>query len=307
MAGWVGYSFRPAAVPDSVSVQELARYRQIKERFEKIGQVDIEEYLKLKNEKARFEKADEIMGKILMLMLYDMGLRGSEAQLGKLKSRVVDRAAAPDLNAPSSGSPGGAPAVSPDENRTSNSGKKTAVGSAEKPPANTDRRDQFAKIKDIDRADQIDDFLKSAEIPDFFGALRGGTPLSEAQLEQLNGTFAGRAVFDDPKLVPWDVQMYFNAQMQNGEIFGEFDVQLKKNGKQFSRTRSGRKRGQKPIKLDHFMGLEGDGQSLIINAQGDDGYFQLYYFPRLTEFHGLVYLKKSLGVFERRGVVQLRR
>jgi hypothetical protein len=122
----------------------------------------------------------------------------------------------------------------------------------------------------------------------------------------LNGNFTGRAVFDDPKEAPWNVQIVMNAEMRDGQAYGDFDVRLSKNGKQFSRTRSGRKRGEKnPIKSDNFMALDGDENSVIINAYGDDGYFQLYFFPRLNEFHGLVYLKKSLGVFERKGVVHL--
>lgn len=289
LSAFIGFSLRPPVVRDP----DAAHYQSLKAKLENIGNVDMQEYLRLKDQKARYEKADEILAKILQLMIYDLGLR-QEDQLAQMKARKQVEANTPP-DQPSQTTWVENPKVRERQKRISEQ-------SSEKPSW----KQNTEKIAEIYRADQVDEFLKSVEIPDFFGAIRSGSSLTAAQVEQLNGSFAGRAVFDDPKELPWQVIMSVNATLEEGQMFGQFDVRLSKNGKQFSRTRSGRKRGEKqPIKLDYFMGLEGDANTLIVNAYGDDGYFQLYYFPRLGDFHGLVYLKKSLGVFERKGFVQL--
>lgn len=294
---FAGYSLRPTAVPDA----DAGKYQELKAKLEKLGQVDIEEYLRLKDQKSRYEKADEIMGKILMLMLYDLGIRGTDQQLAKFKERVT-----PPDGPPSAGGPVDTQAPPAADNASAAARAARPKNAPPAPVAKSDWKANGEKVKEIYRADQVEDFLKSVEIPDFFGALRGGTAITEGQLEMIEGTFTGRALFEDPKEAPWNVFMSVNGEMQDGQPFGEFTVTLSKNGKQFSRVRSGRKRGEKnPIKSDNFMGIDGDPNSVIINAYGDDGYFQLYYFPRINEFHGLVYLKKSLGVFERKGVVHL--
>src|SRR6185436_1827882 len=55
-------------------------------KFEKITEQDIDEYIHLKDMKAKYEKADEIFGKILNIFLLDLGLRMSAKQINDLKS-----------------------------------------------------------------------------------------------------------------------------------------------------------------------------------------------------------------------------
>jgi hypothetical protein len=293
----VGYSLRPPIPVDP----DAGKFAALKSKLEALGEVDIEEYLRLKDQKARYEKADEILGKIVQLMIYDLGLRQGEGQLARLKGAAAQAKAGA---APSEAMLDPDAAVGSAATRAKAAPALPSVQTP--PPAVRDWKQSAEKLKDVYRSDQVADFLKSVEIPDFFGAMKGGTALNQAQVELLNGTFIGRAVFEDPKELPWSVSLFTSAEMQSGQAVGEFEVRLSKNGKQFSRTRSSRKRGEKkPIKQDNFMGIEGEDNAIIINAYGDDGYFQLYFFPRLNEFHGLVYLKKSLGVFDRKGVVHL--
>lgn len=295
-----GYSFRPAMPVDP----DAGKYAALKAKLETLGDVDIEEYVRLKDQRARYEKADEILGKIVQLMVYDLGLRQGEARLARLKDTAAQAKARKEP--PQSLSDPAATNSDADLAARAADTKAKAASAQSPPPQVKDWKQSAEKLKEVYRTDQVEEFLKSVEIPDFFGAMRSGTALNPSQVELLNGTFTGRAVFEDPKELPWNVSLFTNAEMQAGQAVGEFEVRLSKNGKQFSRTSSRRKRGEKaPIKQDHFMGIEGEGNAIIINAYGDDGYFQLYFFPRLNEFHGLVYLKKSLGVFERRGVVHL--
>jgi hypothetical protein len=292
---FAGYSFRPAPVVDP----DAGKYAELKSKFQSISEVDLEDYLRLKEQRARFDKADEILGKIVQLMIYDLGIRHGEGQLARLK----EAAAKSKL--------GGAPAEAASDPKVSptfpvSPGRAKGVLAQVPSPTVRDWKKNGEKLSEVYRADQVDDFLKSVEIPDFFSAMRAGQALNQGQVELLNGTFTGRAVFEDPKELPWSVSLFTNAEMEAGQVVGDFEVRLSKNGKQFSRTRSRRKRGEKTvIKQNNFMGIEGEDNAIIVNAYGDDGYFQLYFFSRLNEFHGLVYLKKSLGLFERKGVVHL--
>ncbi len=51
------------------------------------------------------------------------------------------------------------------------------------------------QTKEIQRLDQVDEFLKSAEIPDLFSALKSGVAQNSSQLEVLNGIYEGTATF----------------------------------------------------------------------------------------------------------------
>jgi len=292
LAGAAGYWLKPEGGPTPSEREALENYKNLREKLDQLGQVDIEEYLRLKDQKARYEKADEILGKVLMLMLYDLGLRKSESQLQALKKKPAPVSAPADLP------PAAAPDVSGPPAET-----VKAAPAEEKPPAVVKKNTE--RPAEIYSRSQVDDFLRSAEIPNFFNELRGGAMLNESQLEILNGSYYGRAIFDDPKDPPWQVEMRVDVRIEAGKYTGTHDIRLSKNGKQFSRTRSGGRRGRGTISNESYLGIEGDENAILVNAYGSDGYFQLYHFPRLNEYHGLVYLKKSIGNFERKGVVHL--
>src|SRR5688500_10675646 len=59
-------------------VQELAdpeKLNELKGKFRELSENDIADYIRLKDMRAKYEKADEIFGKILSIFLLDLGLR----------------------------------------------------------------------------------------------------------------------------------------------------------------------------------------------------------------------------------------
>ncbi|MEQ1875923.1 MAG: hypothetical protein ABL958_04700, partial [Bdellovibrionia bacterium] len=57
----------------------------LKSKFQSISEKDIDEYIKLKDMKTKYEKADEIFGKILSIFLLDLGMRVSGQKLDEWK------------------------------------------------------------------------------------------------------------------------------------------------------------------------------------------------------------------------------
>lgn len=244
----------------------------------------------LKDQKARYEKADEILGKILLIMLYDIGIRTSAPQLNALKARMTDIESA-------------APTLSPSLNSVGNTGETTdpdlSVGTSGKAASTSNWKGETVKITEITSETEAFELLKKVEIPDFFSELKGGGRMSSSQFELLRGSFYGDVIFDDPNSKPWQVKMKFDGSLQSGKYEGTHEISLvNAEGKRFSHTTG-------KISDENYMSINGDPNGILINAYGDDGFFQLYFFPRLNQFFGIVYLKETIGKFKRQGLVRL--
>ena len=65
----------------SLKSEEPARFEELQSKIQEIHDVDIQEYLKLKEQKAQFLKANDILSKMMMIFLADLGLRMSSKEL----------------------------------------------------------------------------------------------------------------------------------------------------------------------------------------------------------------------------------
>lgn len=154
------------------------------------------------------------------------------------------------------------------------------------------------KALEISFESDVKEFLKQVEVPDFFNELKSATTLSEDQAAQINGRFSGNINFESDDAASWLMEMEITGQIKNGELKGRQKIVLSKNGKVFSRSTG---KGN----LKDFQAFAGDPSAILINVYGDDGYVQLYYFPRLDMFSGLYYDKVSVGEFKKAGIVTL--
>jgi hypothetical protein len=291
ITGFIGFKMGESNQPPPVIIKETAPPKipeELTAKFEQLSTVDINEYLILKDQKARYEKADEILGKFLMIMLYDFGLRVSESQLKTLKSTVIEPPIAQS------------PSVTPQLPGLSvqNSVPEKAVDNKIAPKAKVKQNGKL--VADLIDDSDVRDFLKKNEIKNFFNQFQGGALLNQTQMNLLNGDYYGSIIFDDPKAEPWQVEMHIQGRVIQGRYRGQHEIIVTKNGKLLSRTRGS-------LKDDDYRTLPDDPASFLINAYGDDGYFQLYHFPRRNELSGNFYIKRSVGKFLRIGIVSLKR
>ncbi|OQW53643.1 MAG: hypothetical protein A4S09_06990 [Proteobacteria bacterium SG_bin7] len=144
------------------------------------------------------------------------------------------------------------------------------------------------------------EFLKQIEVKNLFEELKTAKVIGEDQLKILNGYFTGQVEFDATDRPSWDVELRMSGQVLNEEPRGDKVVSLSRNGKVFARTTGkGRIKG--------VLSMSSDPNSILVEVNGDEGYIQMYYLPRLDEFSGIYYHKVSIGEFEREGIVSLKR
>lgn len=255
------------------------KYLDLHQKFQRISEVDVDEYLRLKDQKEKYEKADEILAKILLIMLHDLGVRTSGPQIDQLKTSQTAPPAPP----------------TPTQAVSSITPTPTQAAQAKTQTAQYD----VSKLNSVTRQSEVTDFLKSAEMPDFSSTLQGGSALNQAQLDLLNGRFTGVAIFDDPDRAPWQVEIMFFARTGRNSLRGRHSIRLSRNGRQFSHTRG-------EIKDDSYVSPSTDSVSVIIDAYAGSAYFHVFYFPRMNAFYGNVYTKEGgAGSFKRTGTVHL--
>ncbi len=146
----------------------------------------------------------------------------------------------------------------------------------------------------------VKDFLKQVEVPNLFDELKRAKSVGDDQLKVLNGKFLGQVIFEDKGKEDWEVQLSLSGAITDGEAKGDKFIELSKNGKVFSRT-TGRGR------IKNVYTMESDANVILAEVNGDEGYMQIYYLPRLDIFTGNYYNKTGVGKFEREGTVTLKR
>ena len=267
---------------NNISSAEDSKYQELKAKFDNLSSIDFEEYVQLKNQKEKYEKADEIFGKILTIFLYDLGIRSSKTQLETLKQTVVNDS--PQTVAVA---------------RAEKTSIATPLESAISPPKNRDWINRGSKAKELYSEADVKDFLDSIEIKDLFSELKGAGSISSTQLSVLNGNYTGEIVFDDQTKSNWRVEMNLNGQIVNGILTGRNHIILSKDGKVFSHSRG---KGD----LKNFQSFDGDENAFLISIYNDDGFMQLYNIERMNMLSGLVYLKSGVGQYSRAGTVTLK-
>jgi hypothetical protein len=286
-----GYTLHSWNTPNP---SEDPRFEQVQEKFKQLSENEFEEYMKIRDMKARYEKADEILGKIMTIFLMDLGLRASDEQRVKLQqsTALVTTGSETQPLAAQIESPTTSPTSRPNPSPTPPS-QQPLVAPAEKPKPET-----------VQNETDLKDFFDKAALKDADASWRMGGNLNNEQLQSVNGVFIGRAEFDESRTrprEPWDIQMTIQGQFRRGgNIRGSWDVKLFKNGKQFSHTESSQGSSLKHIKADK----EG---AILIEDYGGDAIYQLYYFTNLGYFAGNIYLRQGIGEFRKAGLITLRK
>jgi hypothetical protein len=280
---------RPQSLSGSGETQQeyKEKYEALQTKFDQISKVDFQEYLKLKDQEARYKKADEILGKILLIMLYDLGIHSSETQLQAIKNYVTDTQAK-NMNV----------IITPDDSQQSGHGQTSSTT----PSTTTSAawKKETSKVLEISTPQDAADFLEKVKVDNLFDEMKNANPLSPVQYDLLRGEFNGVAKFWDVNVKSLIVKLNFEGRLENGKPAGRYNINVRAvDGKGRNSTSNG------SVGPDTFMGINGDSQGIMIEAGGGDLFFQLYFFPKLNEFYGLLYEKEGVGKFSPQGVVRL--
>jgi hypothetical protein len=266
---------------------DAQKYHELQAKFEQLSQVDIEEYIQLKNQKEKYEKADEIFGKILTIFLYDLGIRASHKQLNAIKQSALTSTTTPSkLEEPPQ------PAIVRAQN------DQPTLDVIKTPSREWTQHGKQAR--ELYTESEVKEFLEKVEIKDFFSELKSARSLTAEQIGELNGSYLGEVVFDDKSKANWHVEMTLNGRVVNNELRGRSRIVLSENGKVFSTSRD---RG----KPKNIQGFAGDDNAFLISVYNDKGYMQLYNMERMNMLSGLLYLSNGVGQFSKVGTVILRK
>ncbi|HEX4924723.1 MAG TPA: hypothetical protein VFV50_11575 [Bdellovibrionales bacterium] len=263
---------------------------ELRGKFQALSENEIQEYIQLKDMRAKYEKADEIFGKILNIFLLDLGLRISGDRLNELKAAAENAQASPPQG--------------PAQSERGTPGEKLRIASPAAAPGTPGPMPAARPVsrKDLSRASSDEEarkVLDDAILPAPEASWRESDGTSRQHFHMINGTFTGLInFFEDRK--PSDVYLELvNATYEKGEIKGQLVMRVTSgDGNSNSTTTTGQGNTIKYFKS------ASDG-AILVETMGGNGLFQLYYFPQLNQFQGNFYGKRGLEPLKREGIVVL--
>lgn len=260
------------------------------EKLQSLAEVDFEDYYRLKTMEEKYVKADEILGKIMVIFLADLGLRVSrEAQEASQNKAVLsERSSATTL---------------PKANAFPTPASLTPAPEPEKQELKRLARleEQLLNARD-ERS--VEGFLRRVKIDDLESALKSTSGFTNRGdlLGSLNGGFEGRSrVRFGGKSEDWYLHLEVAAAMQKGNLAGKVRTRLLKDGKVFSDSHNN---GDKIEVFREFMG----SSAALLTKVNDKIYLQLYYLKEIDQLAANVYRRTSEAEgFEHIGSARLKR
>lgn len=256
-------------------------------KFQALTENDIQEYIRLKDMKAKYEKADEIFGKMLNIFLLDLGLRISSDRLNELKAAAEH-----------------AQASAPSRKRQPEAGEtldeRALAQRAASPAAPTIKIVSDRELARVSSEDEAKKLLENAALADPVDSWRNASPTSKKHFQMINGSYTGELTFFEDDSKPFDVTIdLINVTLEGGELKGQMSMLLEKRA---GDSRSHSTTGPNSKIRNFKSGADG---SILIETMGGNGMIQLYYFPQLQQFQGNYYGKKGLEPLKREGLVVL--
>ncbi len=276
------YGLRPAqnASSDAEGIRKL----------QALADVDLEDYYRLKTMEEKYRKADEILGKVMVIFLADLGLRVSKNAQNAAKEPLPSAPAAREERAPP---PPFVPANAP------------SPPVAPKPVDGHSKRwdnDETSLLNLRDERD-VNSMLRKLKIEDFDSSLKTTRLFTNRSgvLTALNGGFEGNAsVRPDGKAHTWYIHVELAATMQGSQLRGNAKIRMLENGKVFSNS-------QNDGTIENFREYAGAGNAILVQAS-PQAFLQLYYLKELDQVAANIYWKASaMGGFEHIGSVGLKR
>lgn len=229
--------------------------------------------------KQKYEKADEILGKVMLLFLADIGFRLQKADV-EVPIAVSVAATAQTANIKTSALP-----------ETYNSAAQNDSDLLNKSSAIKKMKSEKQILEALDRS-----LIDSPKIENAKGSV-----LSQNQIRRFEGRYNGTIKFIDRKRENLNVSWDLNIDYTKSELSGSFHLSIEGPSKNSKSNDTGY--------IDRIVSLSGDQEGFLVSACGDECYMQLYYNSAADQFYGNYYelLKGSKSKFQRLGIVELRK
>lgn len=276
----------------SPAVQTVQQVDLIKEKFQRLTDQEIQEYYLLKDEQEKYRKADEILGKIVLLLLQDLGVRVSQ----NTQTAALDQSKQSDqiLNPATQNQPE-AFTIPPDA-------AKEIAKPNEVVPANPWVLNE-KKLSEVSSSTEVAEYLQQVKIENFEESLKQSKSFtnSNQNLSDLTGRYKGAAqVVNRGKNAVWEIELNLEANMRGQVLRGLSHILISENGKTFSNSKD---RGE----VMNFREFSGGSQATLIRASPSIN-FQTYYIKSREVMVGNIYqLNKTTIQYEYIGTFELRR
>ena len=239
----------------------------------------IEDYYRLQTLEEKYKKADELLGKVIVALLHDLGNKlnkstiqmaeSSAKGLGHQNSNSQTQEAYPDLNS----------------ERTQGVGASPNSNQAVEANLNTKKWQIFEpNLEQVQTNVQANEFLEKVKIDNFDEALKASSNFKNSQqnLENIIGKFEGSAeVSYSSKARIWQIEIEMDLRMNQQTLRGRSQIKLSENGRVFSNSTD---RGE-PKNIREFSN---ESVAIMIRASPSI-IFQLYYLKTNDSFIGNVY------------------
>lgn len=258
-------------------IEKCERLSEAQSNLLSISKNDYLEYLKIKDLKQKYEKADELLGKIMLLFLADMGFRAQ-------KSEPIELPTAPQ-----------AASEVPLVNSVINEANTTV----EKKSSNLTDRSAF--IRSLGNEKRIVDALDAVIIENPKIEVAQGNVPNRQQIKLLEGRYVGTVSFLEAKRGSLSVVWDLNPDYSKKGLSGTFSLSIHGPGTNSESNGRG--------DIDNIVSLAQDRNGFLVNGCGGSCYFQLYYNNRSDQFYGnyYEYPKGTTSKAERTGIVKLTR
>lgn len=292
------FAFLPRHSPIAI---ENKKFEELKDKFQQIHDDDFQDYLSLREHREKYLKANEILGKIMVLFLAELGLRISNDDIVKMKEVLEIPLTESDFAVAKNGD--ASVSAAPECGFSNRGAGGTAGGQSSAIAENQDPQEwkKFEQSLTNPKSEsEIKDFLKKVAIKDLFSEIKSAKNAPLATLEKMLGIFEGTLVYNNQEEEPAEVYLELEAESKDGKIEGTFKTILSRHGDVFSNSTS----NGSP---DLVKKIEGSDKAIFYELGGKMGYFQLYFINGGKNLIGNFYHEKGMAEFEKKGEVRLTR
>lgn len=249
----------------STPTEECVILDKAKSDLINISKSEYLEYSQIKDLKQKYEKADELLGKIMLLFLADVGFRVQQASAIETPPTNTLQTPPPLNTFENSTAPIAAPVYESKEATQVNAG---LVGKSN-------------LIRSLKSEEQIQLALNSSIIDSPQIESAKASLISQQQVKSLEGRFTGQIKFIDTKREPIDLVWEFQPDYSKSIPSGSYKFSILGIKRRNETTGNGN--------IENIKSLADDKNGLIIRACGDECYFQFYYNAASDQFYGNFY------------------
>lgn len=294
----VGQQYPSKTTPNSAAQMET------RQELLDLTAKDFEDYKNLKTLEERYDKADEILGKIVTVFLAELGTRiafkatppsALESQCNSLP-QLADANQNPSLNQSAAPDPQPSEVSAPTQTPNTNASARSTPEQL----ANWKRAE--AALLNLEDEAQAMAALKQLEYEDLYSSLRYTTPISKEAHVPIRGQLDGEIIFFDrtKQKSDWIISWTLNVDDHKRDAADSLIIlSTKDDGKVFSRSNTSSGALGDVLRTPESKGL-------IINLRPDGTYMQIYPLKGNSRLWvGNVYEEIKRGQFKRTGTVRL--